>query len=148
MDPATEQVYGALERAEQQHDQDERLRRTLHLWLDGPAQPEGRVTGAPRELAAAMNRRIFEVDAPDGAGDSGLDTWHSLQSISVPVLAAWGALDVPADLPWYERIAQRLPDAAPRVLPDSAHLPSLDAPEAVADLIRETVRRSDHPNRN
>ncbi|MDH2444575.1 alpha/beta hydrolase [Amnibacterium sp. CER49] len=148
LDPATAQVFGALERAEQDGDIGEQVRLELHLWLDGPAQPEGRVQGEARELAAAMNRRVLDIGAPDSAGDSGLDTWHALGSVRVPVVAAWGALDVPADLPWYERIAEGLGDAVPRVLPDSAHLPSLDAPEVVAELIRETVRRSDHPKAN
>jgi pimeloyl-ACP methyl ester carboxylesterase len=139
LDPVTTEVVEALDRAETAGDVDEQVRLNLHLWLDGPTQPEGRVSGPARELAAEMNRRVLTVGAPDDAGDSRLDTWHDLGSIDVPVLAAWGDLDIPADHHWYGVIAERLPRATSRVLQGSAHLPSLDQPEAVAALVREAV---------
>jgi pimeloyl-ACP methyl ester carboxylesterase len=142
VDPATAELFEALERAEKAGDLEEQIRLLLHVWLDGPTQPEGRVSGAARELAADMNRRILTVAAPDDAGDSGLDTWHALGSIEVPVLAAWGDLDIPGDHPWYELMAKRLPRATPRLLVGSAHLPSLDQPDVVAGLVREAVAAS------
>jgi pimeloyl-ACP methyl ester carboxylesterase len=139
LDPATEAVYGALQRAEAAQDRDEQVRLLLHLWLDGPGRPEGRVGGAARELVADMNRRIIAWAAPDEAGDAGLDVWHALDSIRVPVTVAWGEFDVPADLPFYRRIAERIPGALARPLPRTAHLPSVEQPETVARLVRERL---------
>jgi pimeloyl-ACP methyl ester carboxylesterase len=139
LDPATEAVYGALQRAEAAQDRDEQVRLLLHLWLDGPAQQEGRVGGAARELVADMNRRIIAWAAPDDAGDAGLDVWHALDRIRVPVTVAWGEFDVPADLPFYRRIAERIPGATARPIPGTAHLPSVEQPETVARLVRERL---------
>ena len=141
-DAATGSILGALERAEQAHDVDEQLRLELHLWLDGPAAPEGRVGGAARALAADMDRRILTAGTLRGAGEADLDTWHRLGEIRTPVLAAWGDLDLPPDLPFYELTAQRLGDAEARVLEGVAHLPSLERPDLVADLVREAVSRA------
>lgn len=138
-DPATAAILGAIERAERDGDVAEQVRLGLHLWLDGPGQREGRVGGPLRSLAADMHRRILAARVPEQAGASGLDTWVRLGSIEVPVLAAWGDLDVPADLPWYERIAARLPRATGRVLPGVAHLPSLERPDLVAGLVHEAL---------
>jgi pimeloyl-ACP methyl ester carboxylesterase len=139
MDDATGPILGALERAGQAKDVDEQVRLELHLWLDGPTVPEGRVGGAPRELAADMDRRILSAGGAEGAGDAGLDTWHRLAEIPVPALATWGDLDLPPDLPFYELIAERLPNAEPRVLEGVAHLPMLERPALVAELVREAV---------
>jgi pimeloyl-ACP methyl ester carboxylesterase len=138
-DEATGAILGALERAEAAGDVEEQVRLDLHLWLDGPTMPEGRVGAAARELAADMNRRILSAGTQEHDGGSGLDAWHRLAEITAPTLATWGDLDLPPDLPFYELIAERLPSAEGRVLEGVAHLPSLERPELVAALIRETV---------
>ena len=144
-DEATGAIMAALESAEQTGDVEEQVRLELHLWLDGPVGAEGRVGGAARELAATMNRRILAADVPEGAGDAGIDAWHRLGEVRVPVLATWGDLDLPPDQPFYRLTAERLGDAEARVLPGVAHLPSLEDPALVADLVRETVRRAPGP---
>jgi pimeloyl-ACP methyl ester carboxylesterase len=141
MDDATGPILGALERAEQAKDVEEQVRLELHLWLDGPAVPEGRVGGAPRALAAEMNRGILSAGTEGSAGDAGLDTWHRLGEIAAPTLATWGDLDLPPDLPFYALTAERLPNAEARVLEGVAHLPGLERPALLADLVREAVAR-------
>ena len=138
-DAASGAILIALEAAEAAKDVEEQVRLELHLWLDGPASPEGRVGGGTRELAADMNRRILSAGTRGSDGDAGLDTWHRLGEITAPALATWGDLDLPPDLPFYAITADRLPNAQARVLPGVAHLPGLDRPELVAALIREAV---------
>ncbi|HEY8319668.1 MAG TPA: alpha/beta hydrolase [Amnibacterium sp.] len=142
LDPATEAVYGPLQRAEAEGDVEAQVRLLQHLWLDGPAQPEGRVGGAARELVADMNRQILAWAAPDGAGDAGLDVWHAFDRIRVPVTVVWGEYDVPADLPWFEPIVERIPGARRVVLPGVAHLPGVERPDLIAPLVREQMARS------
>jgi pimeloyl-ACP methyl ester carboxylesterase len=138
-DAATGAILSALEAAEAAKDVDEQVRLELHLWLDGPTAPEGRVGGAPRELAADMNRRILTAGTRGSDGDAGLDAWHRLGEITTPALATWGDLDLPPDLPFYAIAAERLANAESRVLAGVAHLPGLERPDLVADLIREAV---------
>ena len=142
MDEATGPILGALERAQQAGDLEEAVRLELHLWLDGPTTPEGRIGGARRELAADMNRRILAAGTTGGDGDAGLDTWHRLGEVAAPVLATWGDLDLPPDLPFYALTAEKLAHAEARVLEGVAHLPSLERPQLVADLVREAVARA------
>ncbi len=42
------------------------------LWLDGPAGPEGRVSGPPRELALDMNRIVCANESESDADGSGV----------------------------------------------------------------------------
>lgn len=137
-DPATGPLLEAMESAERAGDVEEQLRVELHLWLDGPAQPEGRVGGPARELAALMDRRAL-TGGGTSSGRSGLDAWHRLGEIDVPGIAARGAFDVPADQPFLALTAERLPRVEDRVLPGVAHLPSVEDPGLVAALVREVV---------
>ena len=138
-DQATGVLLEALERAEQADLIEEQVLLELHIWLDGPTASEGRVGGAPRELAADMNRRILTANGGRNLGDAGLDAWHRLGEITAPTLATWGDLDVPPDLPFYALMAERLANAEARVLEGVAHLPMVERPALVADLIRETA---------
>ncbi len=138
-DAASGPIMEALEEAERRGDIDAQISELAHLWLDGPAGPEGRVGGAARALFEEMNRGILAAAAPDDAGDAGLATWRTLDQIAVPVLNVWGELDIPADMPFYEETARRIGQGPGRVLPGVAHLPGLESPELVADLVREVV---------
>jgi pimeloyl-ACP methyl ester carboxylesterase len=138
LDPATAPL---AERADDPTaDTETRIAALAHLWLDGPTAAEGRVSGPPRDLFWTMNRRILHIAAPDDAGDAGLDAWTRLGEIAVPVLCTWGDLDIPADLPFYEETARRLGQGPAKVLPGVAHLPGLERPEVVADLVRDALR--------
>ena len=108
----------------------------VRLWLDGPAAPEGRVSGPARELALAMNRIVIanEQEAEvDGA--SGLDAAGRLHEVAVPAHVVCGELDVPLKLQRSAELAEALPRGTYRSLPGRAHLPYLEAPDEVAALI-------------
>jgi pimeloyl-ACP methyl ester carboxylesterase len=139
-DAASGPILEMLEEAKDRGDVDTQVRALAHLWLDGPSAREGRVGGASRALFEDMNRGILAAAAPDDAGDAGLDTWRTLDRIAVPVLAAWGDLDIPADIPFYEETARRIGQGPGRTVPGVAHLPGLEEPALVADLVREVVR--------
>ena len=51
------------------------------LWLDGPAGPQGRVTGAARQLALDMNEIILRNGAPEQAGPGGVRAWDHLDEL-------------------------------------------------------------------
>ena len=111
----------------------------MRIWLDGPASPEGRVGGKARDLALAMNARALRNAALDGAGVSGLDAWGRLDEIRLPTTVACGELDVPFMVERCRELANRLPNAHRRMLPGVAHLPYLERPAMVADLITDAA---------
>lgn len=140
IDAATLVLGERLDRAVADRDEAEVARLEAWLWLDGPAVPEGRVEGQPRVRALEMSRQIFAHGAPEDAGGSGLAAWPRLGEISVPALVACGDLDVGFLQDQSRQLAARLPLGEFRELPGTAHLPSLDQPDTVAELILETVR--------
>jgi pimeloyl-ACP methyl ester carboxylesterase len=89
-------------------------------------------------MAEGMTRGITENDEIDGK--SGMDTWEHLEHISVPTIVAIGEHDIPILNERCEILAGRLPNATLRVVKDSAHGPSIDAPDQVAALVHELLR--------
>jgi pimeloyl-ACP methyl ester carboxylesterase len=109
------------------------------LWLDGPSSPEGRVGGEARELARGMNAIALVHELDEEAGESGIDAWSRLEEIDRPVMLAWGDLDVPFLVERCPAVAARIPGARTHVFHGMAHLPMLEDPEAVADLIAGSI---------
>jgi pimeloyl-ACP methyl ester carboxylesterase len=135
LDPATERLADLLDDAEAAGDLDEQNRLETWLWLDGPAGPEGRVAGAPRELLLAMNRAILAADPEAEVVDDGVDVWARAGELTVPVTVAWGELDLPHLVERSRRLAERIPGAAAVPLPGRAHLPFLEDGALVAELV-------------
>ncbi len=140
LDPVTKRFEPLLEQAYAERDAAEINRLETWLWLDGPGQPEGRVGGAARQLALAMNAVVIANGVPEGAGASNVDAWHRLAEISVPVTVACGDLDLPALVDRCRLLADRIPAARHHVLAGMAHQPYLESAAAVAELIRSAVR--------
>jgi len=111
------------------------------IWLDGPTASAGRVAGATRTLALEMNTAAL---ASDGARerfehDPEIPAWDQLERLTMPVTVACGLLDVPGVIDEGRAIADRIPGARFTELEDVAHLPPLEAPERVAELVRHAV---------
>jgi pimeloyl-ACP methyl ester carboxylesterase len=111
----------------------------VRLWLDGPAGPEGRVSGPPRELALDMNRIVIANGESNADGASGLDAASRVPEIAIPAIVACGELDVAINVRRSAELADTLPNATYRSLPGRAHLPYLEAPEEIAALIMAKV---------
>ncbi len=142
LDPATAAIVGRLEAAEAAGRIDEVNAIEVHLWLDGPAAPEGRVGGEARALALAMNAVALAGDPTGGSGTSGVDAWTRLEEVRAPTTVAWGDLDEPTSIALAEAVAARVPGARTRVVAGCAHLPMLERPGEVAALVAEALRAS------
>ncbi|VFR30680.1 alpha/beta hydrolase fold [plant metagenome] len=111
-----------------------------HLWLDGPLAQDGRVAGAARELFLNMNG--IALAAPPIGRELDDEAAHArLADIGVPTLVAWGSLDFPHIQARCEGLAARLPDAQGVKLDGTAHLPSLERPEAISNLLTGFLAR-------
>jgi len=132
---ATGGIADAIDAAWNAGEAEECNRLEERLWLDGPGEPEGRVGGAARELALAMNRIVIanEEEGADGAG--GLDAASRLDEIAVPAVVACGELDISFKRRRSADLADALPNGSYRALPGRAHLPYLEAPDEIAGLI-------------
>jgi pimeloyl-ACP methyl ester carboxylesterase len=142
VDQHTQRLGDLLDAAMDAGDNDEVNRLEMWLWLDGPASPEGRVGGAARALAIEMNAALLRRGESEHNGKSGLDTWGSLEDMPVPTPVACGELDLPVFVDRCHTIAERIPDARYVHLTDTAHLPYLEDPHQVADLVNGAVARA------
>jgi len=71
-------------------------------------------------------------------------TWERVPSITVPVVAASGAVDSPDHIGMGHRLAEAVPDGQVVDIPDVAHYPNLERPEAfdaAVDLLISRVHR-------
>jgi pimeloyl-ACP methyl ester carboxylesterase len=133
---ATDGLAGAIDAAWTAGALEECNRLEVRLWLDGPAQPEGRVSGPPRELALGMNRIVIVNESEsDADGASGFDAASRVHELAIQAIVACGELDVAIKVRRSAELADALPNGAYRILPGRAHLPYLEAPDEIAALI-------------
>jgi pimeloyl-ACP methyl ester carboxylesterase len=98
------------------------------VWLDGPTAPEGRVTGAPRDLFLQMNRRALAADET-GEQSADVSAWDRLAEIGVPTLLLVGEHDLRYIHENCAHAARTIPGARLVELPGVAHLPHLENDE-------------------
>ena len=139
IDPQTERLVQLWEDAQTSGDLDEINRIEMWLWLDGPSAPEGRVAGAARKLALEMNAIALKNELPEESGKSGLAAWSRLEEITMPVIVACGDLDLPFVVSRSKELSDWLADSQHHVLPGMAHLPYLEDPAKIADLISSSL---------
>ncbi|UZO99399.1 Hydrolase (plasmid) [Roseomonas mucosa] len=104
------------------------------LWLDGPLAPEGRVGGAPRRLFLDMIGIALSAPAV-GANLDRTPAYGRLGTITVPTFVIQGDLDFPHIQARSRHIAETVPGGSLHELTDVAHLPALERPDVLADLI-------------
>jgi pimeloyl-ACP methyl ester carboxylesterase len=142
LDDDTARFDRLIDEAASAGDLDEANRLETWLWLDGPAQPEGRVGGETRALALEMNAIVLRNGVPEETGESHIDAWSRLSEVGAPVTVACGNLDVPFLLERSEELARRLPNSSYRVLDGVAHLSELEQPATVLSLLEELLSTS------
>jgi len=113
---------------------DEVNRLEVHYWLDGPAQPEGRVYGKPRELMFQRNGQALAASSPGGDADRP-ESWSRLGEVHVPTLLLVGDYDETGLMPLTELMAAHISAAQIQRLNGSAHCPMLDQPRQFASTV-------------
>src|SRR5215217_2510555 len=81
-----------------------------------------------------MARRSVEFDVPEIAA-------VDLSAVRLPALVLVGELDKPDFHAIADRLVCELPDVEHAVIPGAGHLPSLERPEATAELVRGFLER-------
>jgi pimeloyl-ACP methyl ester carboxylesterase len=138
-DPNTERLAALIDSAFDTGDLDAAVRWQTWLWLDGPRAVEGRVARAARSLAQTMTRDTLSRGTGEDAGGSGLNAWSRLGDIAVPTTVVCGDLDLPFIVERSRELVDRVPGATYRELAEVAHLPYLEDPALVADVIATAI---------
>ena len=101
-------------------------------------------TAEVQALVADMQRVAFELQLREGADPGELDPPVSerLAQIAVPVTVAYGDRDVEDFVAVATRLHAELPHATLHVIEGAGHLPALDRPEDVAQLILRHLERA------
>ena len=87
------------------------------------------------EARAANFRALYVYDQGQGMGDPKLR--RRLRRVSIPALVVWGESDRVID-PDYGRVyAQSFPDARFALIPEAGHLPQIEQPERLLNLVWE-----------
>ena len=93
-------------------------------------------TVTPEQIAArkANTQTLYVYDSQRLGGDPKLQ--RRLRHVHIPVLVAWGESDRVAD-PAYGRVyAQSFPNARFELIPEAGHLPQIEQPERLLNLIQ------------
>ncbi|MEL3890619.1 alpha/beta hydrolase [Ferrovibrio sp. MS7] len=114
------------------------------LWLDGPLQPEGRVSGAARELFLEMNGIALRAP-PVGANTDAVANYLRLGEIAAPAMILCGAYDFPYIQERGRQIARMMPKASFEPLPGTAHLPSLEQPALISERLLSFLKQLNTP---
>jgi 3-oxoadipate enol-lactonase len=111
-----------------------------HFWGDGPSQPVGRMPGEIRARLREMARACADSNRVTGTPIS-LDppAGHRLDALTMPVLAITGALDESTTQAVATHLAASVPGARAVDIPGVAHMIAMEAPDAVARLVIETI---------
>jgi pimeloyl-ACP methyl ester carboxylesterase len=141
LEPDTQRWSDVIDAADEAGDLDALNDAEVALWLDGPAGPHPRVPDPARALARDMNGIALRSGVPDDAGDSGIDAYARIAELGEPTTLTWGDLDLPLIVERCERLAQTVPAITrTHVFTGTAHLPTLERPAEVADVIAQALR--------
>ncbi len=105
----------------------------VETWLG----PEADATA--RDAVRVMQRRAFEVQSVPGAGDGQRAHDVELSAIEAPTLVVTGGHDLQHFQGVARTIAESMPHAELLVLPWAGHLPNLERPAEITELLLERV---------
>lgn len=103
----------------------------IRLWVDGPHRTPDQVPHHVREQIRIMQRDAFLISEPDDLTQEGLEppALDRLAEVNVPTLVIIGTLDLEEKLVLTDRLVAELADAQKVVIPDVAHMMSMETPE-------------------
>lgn len=119
----------------------------LRMWVDGPYRDRDAVAPSVRKQVGDMQRLAFSHPEPEHVSLIRLDppATERLAEIERPVLIVSGGLDVSEFVQLGQRLAEEIPGAKRIVIPDAAHMVTMEVPEEFTQLVLgfvETVEGS------
>ncbi len=125
-------IWDELVKADEADDIERVAELEAHIWLDGPSAPAGRVGGAVREKMMSMNWIALQNEKLDLGKELPLDPPAAtrLGELNLPTLVLYGDLDTPYIQAAGKYMAEHIKGAKEVIMPNTAHLPSMDQPQA------------------
>ncbi len=139
--PADEAMFERMDALEETGDAAAVVDLDIAVWVDGPAGPADRAPRHIRDAVRVMDLAIQEPRERGRAIPSEPRAATRLDAIAAPVIAVAGELDVSDVWPTAQALATGVRDGRSVLLPDVAHMVAMEAPEPVAALIVDLVRR-------
>lgn len=133
-----EDLVARLAQAESSNDIEKAIEIRTTLWLDGPLQSAGRVTGEVRKLFYEMNSAALGL-TPAGANTDVPIAYGRLAELSVPTLVMCGNLDLSGIQERSRYLASNVSCGAFYEVSGTAHLPSLERPQEVTSVIADFI---------
>jgi pimeloyl-ACP methyl ester carboxylesterase len=138
--PEIEKLLAHLKALDERGDIDRVNAIEAHLWLDGPLAAEGRVRGRARELFLDMNGIALRSPL-SGTNCDNVPSFKRFHEIAVPTLVIQGDLDFPHIQARSRLMAATMQNATHIELNGTAHVPSLEQPAQITNLISTFVKR-------
>jgi pimeloyl-ACP methyl ester carboxylesterase len=138
-DPEIQKFWEAEDALLEQGDLEGATELNLRMWVDGPHRRADQVSADVRERVRVMQMDAFRMSMPQGVERARLDPPADgrLGEIGVPTMVVVGSLDLPMKLRTAERIEAAIPGARRAVIPDAAHMVTLERPAEFQTLLRE-----------
>jgi pimeloyl-ACP methyl ester carboxylesterase len=116
----------------------------MRMWVDGPFRSEEQVNKEVRVLVAEMQYQAFLTPVPDKAEliRPGAPATEQLEKILAPTLIVLGELDLPAVVEHGNTLVQGIQGARLEVIPETAHMPTMEEPETFNSLLVEFVEKA------
>lgn len=113
----------------------------VRLWVDGPYRDGDVVDPAVRNLVAEMQYQAFAQPEPENVSLQRIQppAIERLGDIQAPLLVISGGLDVSDFGQIAEKLAGQVPGAKHVVVPDAAHMVSMEKPDLFNQLIVDFV---------
>ena len=127
-------------------DLDTAVEANLATWVDGPGQPADRVAPEVRARVGTMQRLAFELQGHFAdVAEAELDppALERLAEVGVPTLILTGTLDVDAIDQAATAVLTGVTGARQVIWPDTAHLPSMERPDAFVTLVLDWVAEAE-----
>ncbi|MFA4913039.1 MAG: alpha/beta hydrolase [Burkholderiaceae bacterium] len=123
-------------------DADELNALKARLFLDGPLAESGRVAGDSRRLFLDMNAIALRSSSRRATDRDAGNAFSRLADLRIPCQVIWGTFDFPHIQERARMVAQMVSKGRGHEIAGAAHLPSLEQPEVVNDLILDLAKRS------
>lgn len=139
-----EQLFEAMEAAENAGDWEKVADLDVQVWVDGPGQPAGRAATDVREAVRRMCLNNYTTAGPGGKAIP-LDPPAAgrLAEINAPALVMIGDLDTSGAQRMAETMAAGIRGAQKRVFAGAAHLPSMEQPDAFNRALQDFLTQHD-----
>ena len=144
--PATEvemRLFDEYMALEQRHDTAGLVELGVHVWGDGPAQPEGRAAAEVRERLREMMTNNYRLH-PEELRPQPLEppAVERLGEIRVPTLVMLGSLDETGSIAAMNLLADRVSGAQKVVFPDTAHMLNMEQPARFNTVVLEFLAQA------